>query len=1573
MKTVNIVLVIFLMLSIILPFSSFGQVPSYVPSADLKGYWSFNGDASDQSIYAWDGTLFGPVLANDRHGAPDSAYLFNGTSDYIMIGDPTPAHLQIQDSITLSAWIYIASYPGASNLGEIVGTQCDICPYAGATIFIDGRTNSDGQPCPPGHIHFQIGDGTSYHVTNTQTTVPLNEWVLITATRKANENAKVYYNGVLQPSNSVSWNGAVSYTNTYFAIGREKDYANRFFNGYIDEVGIWNRALTQCEVIAMYKEDIPDTIIYDSACISYTAPDNTVYTSSGIYTAIIPNYLGCDSIIEINLTIWDAFAIIENDTIADGDSLLWQGSYYSQTGTSTKEFTTIHGCDSTYTLNLVREFSPGQLCDWQYYSTISVNNTANPETLTDYSVLAIVNTAQLIIDGKVNADGSDFRFSTDGTNDLEYWIEPGIQNEHGMNDDSTHIWVKIPVIPAAGSVVVFIFYGNPVATAKSNIGSTFLFGDDFDDNTINTTLWDEILNNSGQMTEQNQRIEHSSPTSSPESGSALFSKQSFTGPVVVDMQFKKGGYVYRGAGLMDDYSTNQNSAWIGWQDWGAFGPGVTIAGSSTGSAFRSDTWSRTYNPEYYLTVYRNPDSTFRFIAHIPSFEVDGYKYWEQSFTTEKMPLDQPLKVGSSEYVWQYASPLWIRYEDNIRVRKYSEPEPIISLLDEYETHVPDSVEFDTICSNESLLWRGNNYSVAGTYYDSLITQFGCDSVFVLELFTWTAPVISCTSDTICNGNFATIEASGAISYLWNTASTDNPYNVNPGTTTIYSVTGTDVNMCSGSAQATVLVYDLPINLYDMIPTKINEFTADANTIVLDHFNNSSTGDLYSSLSYVPSFCNLNEAAIIPANNFIHYSYSANLRDAATVDFWAKIDQYPTQLVNFNWIFSTTPPGSGHVFHLDVNSSGILTMSNWPGTGLGTLSSNEVIPLNEWTRITVAWGDTTQIYINGVLDTANTGSFRPSASGAYHIYVPKWGNDSAMVIDELQISNCKRSRAAIQSVNEYMSVYASDADICPNTSSDIMIVNPESGIEYQLLMDGSPQGAPQTGACDTLVFNTGLLSTGAIFTFTAVNLLTGCNILLDTAISININPVYNFADTAEICNGNDYYWHGNYYSTTGVYNDNLLSIEGCDSIWTLNLTVNPTYYTQADISICDGDSYLWRGNYYSVANMYYDSLLSSLGCDSVFALNLNVNPTYFTQTDISICDGDSYLWRGNYYSVANMYYDSLLSSLGCDSVFALNLSVNPGFYSVEYDSICSGDSIYWRSNYYSTAGMHYDSLHTIFGCDSVYTLNLLLHPSYIDLTDTTVCNGTIMNWRSGEYENTGTYYDSLQTINGCDSIFVLNLTVNPTFEDLINDSICFGDSVFWRSNYYSSTGTYYDSFTNIYGCDSSYVLDLYVFPSTDAQIISPDTFYCLYNDPVTVSAVPSGGIFSGSGISGSTFDPSLAGLGFWPVSYMYTDSNGCLSYDTVWVLVDACTSVGEITDGRFIIYPNPAKNECSIILKETTDELIFQLFTVNGSMILEETHRNTSSVLLNTGNLSAGSYIIRVITQEYSNQKILIIE
>ena len=94
------------------------------------------------------------------------------------------------------------------------------------------------------------------------------------------------------------------------------------------------------------------------------------------------------------------------------------------------------------------------------------------------------------------------------------------------------------------------------------------------------------------------------------------------------------------------------------------------------------------------------------------------------------------------------------------------------------------------------------------------------------------------------------------------------------------------------------------------------------------------------------------------------------------------------------------------------------------------------------------------------------------------------------------------------------------------------------------------------------------------------------------------------------------WQGNYYSVAGTYTAAYTTINGCDSIYTLNLTVNQVYAFTQNQAICNGETYNWQGSDYSVAGTYTATYTSASGCDSVYTLNLTVNTV-----DVSVTEND----------------------------------------------------------------------------------------------------------------------------------------------------------------------------------------------------------------------------------------------------------------------------------------------------------------------------------------------------------------
>jgi hypothetical protein len=115
----------------------------------------------------------------------------------------------------------------------------------------------------------------------------------------------------------------------------------------------------------------------------------------------------------------------------------------------------------------------GWLFAWNYRKALTINNTSNSNSLTDYQVLTTLDTQSLISSGKMRSDCGDIRFTdSDGQTQLNYWIESG------CNTSSTKIWVKVPSIPASSSKIIYFYYGNPSATSASNGTNTFDFFDD---------------------------------------------------------------------------------------------------------------------------------------------------------------------------------------------------------------------------------------------------------------------------------------------------------------------------------------------------------------------------------------------------------------------------------------------------------------------------------------------------------------------------------------------------------------------------------------------------------------------------------------------------------------------------------------------------------------------------------------------------------------------------------------------------------------------------------------------------------------------------------------------------------------------------------------------------------------------------------------------------------------------------------------------------------------------------------------------------------------------------------------
>ncbi len=320
---------------------------------------------------------------------------------------------------------------------------------------------------------------------------------------------------------------------------------------------------------------------------------------------------------------------------------------------------------------------------------------------------------------------------------------------------------------------------------------------------------------------------------------------------------------------------------------------------------------------------------------------------------------------------------------------------------------------------------------------------------------------------------------------------------------------------------------------------------------------------------------------------------------------------------------------------------------------------------------------------------------------------------------------------------------------------------------------------------------------------------GCDSIVVLHLTANQNYTVNESDS--FCVGSTYLWHGKMLSTAGVYKDTLQSVNGCDSIVILHLTGNQNYAINESDSFCVGNSYLWHGKLLTSAGVYKDTLQSAHGCDSVVTLQLAVIQNYNVSENDSFCSGGNYLWHGKLLTSAGVYRDTLQSVKGCDSVVTLHLTVSQNYNVSENDSFCSGNYYYWHGKMLLTAGVYKDTLQSVSGCDSIVTLYLTENQKYTVNESDSFCTGSLYSWHGQSFAVAGTYYDYMHTIHGCDSIVILHLTNKQSYHFVEKDTITSGSSLVWHGKTLTSAGTYYDSLVASNGCDSIYELDLVVNP------------------------------------------------------------------------------------------------------------------------------------------------------------------
>jgi hypothetical protein len=220
------------------------QVPQYFPTSTLKAAYLFSGNAKDSSGNGNDGMAMGATLTTDRFGNTNSAYFFDGVSNYIDIG--SVGMLDFKDTnFSVSLWIKASDYTASG--GKLIFWHGDAAvahdPYV---IYIAS-----------GQLYFRrdVGLGTTINQIGFPTSIiDTNKWHHIVATyENITSKMSLYYDGSLIKQQVLP--GTIGYSTAGFSnqIGSALGGGGtQYYYGKIDEIGAWNRVLTSCEVKRLY-------------------------------------------------------------------------------------------------------------------------------------------------------------------------------------------------------------------------------------------------------------------------------------------------------------------------------------------------------------------------------------------------------------------------------------------------------------------------------------------------------------------------------------------------------------------------------------------------------------------------------------------------------------------------------------------------------------------------------------------------------------------------------------------------------------------------------------------------------------------------------------------------------------------------------------------------------------------------------------------------------------------------------------------------------------------------------------------------------------------------------------------------------------------------------------------------------------------------------------------------------------------------------------------------------------------------------------------------------------------------
>jgi len=492
------------------------------------------------------------------------------------------------------------------------------------------------------------------------------------------------------------------------------------------------------------------------------------------------------------------------------------------------------------------------------------------------------------------------------------------------------------------------------------------------------------------------------------------------------------------------------------------------------------------------------------------------------------------------------------------------------------------------------------------------------------------------------------------------------------------------------------------------------------------------------------------------------------------------------------------------------------------------------------------------------------------------------------------------------------------------------------------------------AVNTVIDFSGNNLNGALNNFT-LNGSNGSNWVLNGGVESGFSCSSITTVNVEICNGDSYFAGGAQQTTAGIYNDIVQNSAGCDIAVQTILTIRQGNSTTIDVSQCG--SYTWNGTTYTSTPSVPPTFTYTniFGCDSVVTLNLVISSNSSSSQVVNSCG--SYLWiDGNTYTSNNNSATYLVPGgniNGCDSIVTLNLTIVSSISSTDIVSACGSyqwidGNTYTSNNNTATYLVPGGSVN---GCDSIVTLNLTILNSSSSIDIVSACGS--YQWIDGNTytsnNNTATYLVPGVNINGCDSTVTLNLTIlNPSNSTDIVDAC---EPIVWiDGNTYSAnnnTATYLVPGGNAAGCDSTVTLNLTITTVNSGATLNENSITATQANADSYQWFDCETNTEIAGATSQTFTATENGSYYAEVTINEcTIETECLDVTTIGFTT--------LTENLFSIYPNPANDYFTLTSTIVNGKL--SISDMNGRKVLDQVTVGTSAKI-NTSTFTYGVYFV----------------